>query len=326
MKKKSVRWLVLAAALILLAGCANPPPSNPPLPTPSVLPPASPSPTSTDPAPQPTLLPAASPTATTQPGLRFAVIGDYGSAGPSLAAVAALIDTWQVDLILTTGDNNYPLGSPQTIDDNIGQYFQAYIFPYRGNYGPGAEMNRFFPSMGNHDWIWQDGQPYLEYFELPGNERYYSFSRDFIDFFALSSDWDEPDGILPDSIQAEWLQAELAASDADWQVVYFHHAPYSSGYHGSTKHMQWPFQAWGADVVFSGHDHHYERLEVDGIPYIVQGISGGAIYAIYNVLPTSQVRYNETYGALLVEATPQQLWFGFYNIQGELVDEFIWQK
>ena len=250
------------------------------------------------------------------------MIGDYGRAGEDLAAVASLIDSWDVDLIITTGDNNYPVGSPYTIDENIGQYFHNYIAPYQGSYGEGATENRFFPSLGNHDWIWLDARPYLGYFELPGNERYYTFSKGFIDFFVLSSDWDEPDGITADSIQGKWLKEQLAQSTASWQIVYFHHAPYSSGYHGPTLHMQWPFQAWGADVVLSGHDHHYERLEIDGIPYFVQGLSGAQKYGIYDILPESQVRYNETYGALLVDATPQQLRFRFYNIEGELVDDY----
>ena len=324
--KKTASMGVFAAMLVLvLIGCSEPPPATPPIPPPPSsthlpLPTASPTP---DP-PQATLPPDPSPSPfpTEIPQLRFAVIGDFGSAGPDLAAVAALIDSWEVNLILTTGDNNYPLGAPFTIDENIGQYFHAYIFPYLGVYGEGAAQNRFFPSMGNHDWIWLDGQPYLDYFELPGNERYYAFSWDFIDFFILSSDWEEPDGITPDSTQGQWLQSELSASTAAWQVVVFHHAPYSSGYHGPTKHMQWPFADWGADVVLSGHDHHYERLEVDDLLYIVQGLSGGTIYGLYDTYPGSQVRYNSTYGALLVEATPDQLSFRFYNIDGELIDEY----
>jgi len=299
--------------LIILVSCSNQPvpptstvsPTTTALPTPSI----SPSPTASIPTPTTTPLPT--PTSIPTPQLRFAVIGDYGSAGENLAAVASLIDSWDVDFIITTGDNNYPVGSPYTIDENIGQYFHKYIAPYQGSYGEGAEENRFFPSLGNHDWIWLDARPYLGYFELPGNERYYTFSKNFVDFFALSSDSDEPDGITADSIQGKWLQEELAESTANWQIVYFHHAPYSSGYHGPTPHMQWPFQSWGADVVLSGHDHHYERLEIDGIPYFVQGISGAQIYDIYNILPESQVRYNETYGALLVDATPQQPRFRF---------------
>ncbi len=108
--------------------------------------------------------------------------------------------------------------------------------------------------------------------------------------------------------------------------MYFHHAPYSSGYHGPTEHMQWPFQDWGADAVFSGHDHHYERLLVNDLLYFVQGLSGGAIYDIYEIDPRSQVRYNQKYGAMLVDATLARLWFGFFNIDGELIDEYTLTK
>lgn len=325
MKKIAGIGLLAALLLLVLVGCTErltETPTSSPIPSTTFTPLALATATLTPNPPRATFPPAPSPSPTENPQVRFAVIGDFGSAGPDLAAVADLIDSWEVDLILTTGDNNYPLGSPFTIDENIGQYFHNYIFPYQGAYGDGAQKNRFFPSMGNHDWIWLDGKPYLDYFELPGNERYYAFTWDFIDFFILSSDWEEPDGITANSIQGEWLQAELADSTAEWQVVIFHHAPYSSGYHGPTKHMQWPFADWGVDVVLSGHDHHYERLEVDGLLYFVQGLSGGAIYALYQTYPGSQARYNSSYGALLAEATPDQLWFGFYNIDGDLVDEY----
>jgi hypothetical protein len=255
--------------------------------------------------------------------VRFAVIGDYGQAGEDLAAVAALIDSWAVDFIITTGDNNYPIGAAATIDDNIGQYFHAFIFPYRGTYGQGADTNRFFPSLGNHDWYPDGAQPYLDYFELPGNERYYTFSRGFVDFFVLDSDWSEPDGISQGSVQAEWLQQALEASQAQWKLVYFHHAPFSSGYHGPTLHMRWPFKEWGVDTVLTGHDHHYERLEVDGLVYFVNGLGGGQRYPLGEPAPGSQLRYRACHGAMLVEATPLQVHFSFINIDGEIIDSFI---
>ena len=71
-------------------------------------------------------------------GLRVAVIGDYGEAGQPEADVAALIDRWGVDAIVTAGDNNYMDGAAETIDANIGQYYHAYIAPYVGTYGAGA--------------------------------------------------------------------------------------------------------------------------------------------------------------------------------------------
>ena len=176
--------------------------------------------------------------------------------------------------------------------------------------------------MGNHDWFQPVAQPYLDYFELPGNERYYQFSWDFIDFFVLDSDWAEPDGINAVSIQAGWLKAALAASTAPWQLVYFHLTPYSSGYNGPTEFMRWPFEQWGADAVLAGHDHHYERLEVDGLVYFVNGLGGGARYAVGDPAAGSIVRYRARHGAMLVEATPEEISFSFINVDGEIIDTF----
>src|SRR3954464_7686127 len=83
---------------------------------------------------------------------RFAVIGDYGADQPAEGDVAALVKSWNPDYILTVGDNNYPTGSASTMDLNIGQYYHDFIYPYVGNYGAGATTNRFFPTLGNHDW------------------------------------------------------------------------------------------------------------------------------------------------------------------------------
>ncbi|MBZ0159711.1 MAG: metallophosphoesterase, partial [bacterium] len=105
--------------------------------------------------------------------VRFAVIGDYGFAGQPEADVANLVKSWNPDFIITVGDNNYPSGAVSTIDNNIGQYYHDFISPYLGLWGPGATINRFFPSLGNHDWATTGAQPYLDYFTLPNNERYY---------------------------------------------------------------------------------------------------------------------------------------------------------
>ena len=60
--------------------------------------------------------------------VKIAVIGDYGDAGPSEAAVANLIKGWSPDFIITTGDNNYQDGGADTIDANVGQYFHENSF------------------------------------------------------------------------------------------------------------------------------------------------------------------------------------------------------
>lgn len=288
-------------------------------------------PTATSPAvtqvPQEAPLPATSqpPTAApTNPAplTRFAVIGDYGAANSPEAAVATLVKSWNPDFIITTGDNNYPNGEQATIDDNIGQFYHEYIYPYKGKYGQGASSNRFFPTLGNHDWQTPGAQPYLDYFTLPNNERYYDFTWGPVHFFAIDADSREPDGVSSNSPQAMWLKAQLAASTSPWNVVYFHQPAYSSGIHGPTDWMQWPFKKWGASVVMSGHDHTYERLQIDGLTYFVNGLGGDSRYNFPNMQEGSQVRYNDDYGAMLVTANEQEMSFGFINTKGEVIDTF----
>lgn len=265
----------------------------------------------------PTLIP------TEIPFVRFAVIGDYGSGDQNAGDVAALVNSWDVDFIITTGDNNYPLGQESTIDHRIGQFYHQYIFPYQGKYGIGSEKNRFFPTLGNHDWMTAGAQPYLDYFTLPGNERYYDFTWGHVHLFALDSDSNEPDGVGRSSIQASWLRDTLAASTSTWKIVYMHQPPYSSGYHGSIEWARWPYKGWGADAVLGGHDHTYERLILDGLPYFVNGLGGGEIYYFKSILDGSKKRFNDDYGAMLVQATPDQLQFQFITRKGLLVDDFV---
>lgn len=337
-------WLLLSALVLLLAlaSCAAAPapsmhgPTSEIVPSPVGAPTASavstPSPflpvQITDTPLPPTQAATPTPTVTADP-VRFAVIGDYGSGDEDAAAVAELVKSWNPDFIITTGDNNYDDGAEETIDQNIGQFYHEFIFPYKGTYGPGATANRFFPSLGNHDWDTKkeiNGEvlpyPYLDYFELPGNERYYDFVSGPVHFFALDSDSREPDGVGSSSIQAQWLKDRLAASTAPWKIVYMHHPPYSSARHGNIDWMQWPFEEWGASAVLAGHDHVYERILLAGFPYFVNGLGGYSRYSFETPVEGSQVRYRENYGAMLVQAGQWTMNFQFINIDGDVIDSY----
>lgn len=262
---------------------------------------------------------------------RFAIIGDFGTGiMKHEGSVASMVSSWNPDFIITTGDNRYgAIG----YDMAIGQFYCNFLSGVgSGNYcirGDHA-LNAFFPSLGNHDYT--DGygvESYLEYFTLPGSgidssntsssERYYDFIRGPVHFFvvdsqqALSSEFDK-------TSQMKWLQAQLKASTTLWQVIYFHHPPYSSATHGSYPAMQWPFASWGADVVVSGHDHTYERISANDITYIVNGLGGRSIYAFNDPVSGSQARYNGDYGAMIVEADKTSMRFKFINLSGHIVD------
>ena len=110
------------------------------------------------------------------------------------------------------------------------------------------------------------------------------------------------------------------------KLVAFHHAGYSSARHGSTESMRWPFKAWGADIVFAGHDHVYERFEVEGVPHITSGLGGNSTYGFSGTMAGSQVRFNDDNGAVLVTVTAGQALVEFWSVAGVRIDQRVVRK
>ena len=260
-----------------------------------------------------------------QTSVRFAAIGDYGWEGQPEQDVANLVKSWKPDFIITLGDNNYIYGADSSIDRNIGQYYHEYIYQYKGTYGQGDTLERFFPCLGNHDYLTPGALPYLNYFTLPGNNRYYDFVKGPAHFFVINSNPQEPDGIKDTSKQAKWLEQGLQSSTSLWKIVYFHHPPYESGSTGEPNpRIFWPFKRWGASVVLSGHEHDYERLIEDGFPYFVNGSGGRSLIPFDTTIDTgSQKRYVGDYGAMLIEANQDSIVFQFFTRTDSLIDRYV---
>ncbi|MBI5608333.1 MAG: metallophosphoesterase, partial [Deltaproteobacteria bacterium] len=98
--------------------------------------------------------------------------------------------------------------------------------------------------------------------------------------------------------QVPWLEADLQAASTnpgvEWIVATMHHSAYSAcPVHGSTARLQqyWVpvFEKYGVDLVFSGHDHDYERTVPilgnkpaapgQGVQYVVVGAFFAPPYA-----------------------------------------------
>jgi hypothetical protein len=197
--------------------------------------------------------------------LKFGVIGDFGTGSRQqyeLAdQMAALRDRFPFEMMLTVGDNIYGSERPR----DLVRKFEA---PYKALLDAGV---KFYASLGNHD---SREQRLYKHFNMDGR-LYYSFKAPDADvrFFALESSYLEP-------AQIEWLRKELAGSTEAWKIPYFHHPLYSSGgRHGSDvprrQVLEPLFIEHGVSVVFTGHDHVYERVEPQqGIVYFVVGSSG----------------------------------------------------
>ena len=156
-------------------------------------------------------------------------------------------------------------------------------------------------------------EPYFAYLPSLMNQHHYEVRFPNIHVFVLDSDMNEDrfNGTSSTSRQAKWLQAGLERSMAPWKLVVTHHPPFSSGKHGSTPRMQWPFFAWGATAVLSGHDHNYERvLHPSGFPYFVNGLGGGGMYMLKDhAVPGSAAQFTGSPAVQLIEADERRIAF-----------------
>jgi hypothetical protein len=205
--------------------------------------------------------------------VRFAVFGDSGSASLAQTTVRDRLEAQPIDLVLHTGDIAYEEGTREQLEQNFFRIYQNLL-----------GRVPVFPVPGNHEYVTDSAGPYLEVFDLPGNgvpganERWYSFDWGDVHFVGLDTEQ------VHDQ-QVAWLERDLAANRRSWTVVYLHKPPYSSGFHGGSALVEDAFvpafQRYRVQIVFAGHDHHYERtLPMAGVTYVVTGGGGKTLRAV----------------------------------------------
>ncbi len=201
------------------------------------------------------------------PQVSFAVIGDSGTGKEGQYAVArqmkAARDKNRFEFVLMLGDNIYSNGAAKN-------FKKKFELPYQALLNDGV---KFYASLGNHDVrSGLNAQINYDKFNM-GGQRYYSFTKGEVEFFAL-------DSTKMDEAQRAWLEDKLKASQARWKVVFCHHPLYSSAKrHGSEINLRATleplFVRYQVNAVFSGHDHVYERIKPQqGVQYFVEGASG----------------------------------------------------
>lgn len=129
--------------------------------------------------------------------------------------------------------------------------------------------------------------------------------------FVISSDILEPDGNTSTSVQATWLQTQLANSTERWKIVMFRDTPFTSVLGAGKAALDWPFGAWGANAVIAAGPKVMERLTIDsGIPLYVVGCSGTGTKDTFGaLLPNSVYQITNVRAALVLTVTEQSLVF-----------------
>jgi predicted phosphodiesterase len=245
--------------------------------------------------------------------VKFLVIGDTGTGDSYQNQVAQRIaeayKSFPFEFAIMLGDNLYGSEGPSA-------YLNKFERPYKPLLDAGVD---FYASLGNHD---EPAQRFYKPFNMDG-KRFYKFSKGGVDFFVLDSTYMTPQ-------QIDWLKTELERSNADWKIAYFHHPIYSSGErHGAELDLQVLveplFLQNGVDVVFSGHEHFYERIKPQkGIVYITQG--GGAKLRHGNLRDNSAITakgFDTDRSFTLIEIVKDQMFVETISRTGLVVDSGV---
>ena len=244
--------------------------------------------------------------------LKFAVIGDTGTGGrPEFDVgqqMAAARAKFPFELVLMLGDNMYGRQAPQ-------DFVEKFERPYAPLLQAGV---LFYATLGNHD---NQSNRFYKGFNM-GGERYFSYVKKNVRFFVLDSNSLDPP-------QRSWLDEALGRSQEDWKICYFHHPLYSdAGRHGSDVSLRVALEPMlvkhGVDVVFSGHDHIYERIKPQkGIAYFVAGSGGELRRGDAHPSAMTAAYYDQDNAFMLVEVAGDELFFQAVARTGTTVDSGV---
>jgi len=105
-----------------------------------------------------------------------------------------------------------------------------------------------------------------------------------------------------------------------------HHPLYSDGrYHGPDvdlrTHLEPLFEKYGVNVVFSGHEHVYERFKPEhGIYYFVLGNSGELRYRNLRASSEMAAGFDTDRDFMVIEIAGDKLYFQTVSRTGQVVD------
>jgi hypothetical protein len=244
--------------------------------------------------------------------VRFAVIGDSGTGHAAQYQVADEMmkyhEIFPFDFVIMLGDNIYggktPLDFRRKFEEPYGKLINAGV--------------KFYASIGNHD---DPNERLYKPFNMDG-KRYYNYKRGNVEFFVLDSNYMDPQ-------QLEWLDQQLKGSSSTWKICYFHHPLYSDGRaHGPDldlrKRLEPILIRDGVQVVFTGHEHFYERLQPQhGINYFILGNSGEL--RVNNLKHSSEMAkgFDTDRGFELVEIAGNELFFQTISRTGTTIDSGV---
>ena len=251
--------------------------------------------------------------------IKFAIIGDSGRGDKPqhdvAAQMAAYRQRFDFKFVLMAGDNIYE--GPASEED----YRLKFEEPYKALLDAGV---KFYAALGNHD---DTNEIFYKPFNMEGR-RFYTFVPPVdpitrwdtrVRFFALDSTYLSLE-------QLRCFEKEVTESRAEWKIAFLHHPVYTSGRYGlAARGIRLAIESslvnGGVDVVFTGHEHIYERSELQrGILYFITGGAGSLRAGDAKQSPQIARSYDQDYHFMLAEISDEGFFFQAINRKGETVD------
>jgi hypothetical protein len=254
-----------------------------------------------------------------KPGsVRFAAIGDAGRGDQAQYEVSAQMQAYRkvfpFDFVLMLGDNVYDGGTPE-------DYRLKFELPYK----PFLDADvPFFATIGNHD---DPDQPAYAPFHM-GGERYYTFKPPSVAARLTGTDvrFFMIDTERLDRTELEWIDREMAGSNAEWKIPVFHRPIYTSGRYARPARMlraalEPLFVAHGVAVAFSGHEHFYERTKPQqGVTYFISGGAGSLRFGDIRQTELTEAGFDRDFHFMLIEISGDELYFQAISRTGASID------
>jgi hypothetical protein len=245
--------------------------------------------------------------------LKLVVIGDNGTGSREQAELAEqmvrLRGRFRYELVLMVGDNFYGAQRPSDLE-------QKFARPYRSLLDAGVT---FQAALGNHD----DESSTINYPPLNMNgRRYYTFARPGVRFIVLDTN-------VLDAPQFQWADTVLQQATEPWRIAYFHHPLYGNARrHGANVDLRLLLEPLllkhRVQVVFSGHDHVYERLKPQkGIHYFVIGSGGQLRKGGLEFSDSTAAGFDQDQAFLAAEIGGDDLYFQVVSRTGRTVDSGV---
>jgi len=233
--------------------------------------------------------------------VRLIAFGDYGAVNDGSRAVAEMAAGEDARLLVTMGDNMYPVTAPQVFDTNV-------FLPLR------ATLSRMpnYGTMGDHDIVFPGARRALAAaFDWPGGGERYALRYGPVQVVALGLEGDADDiAFLRRALRVRGPLARLVVT----------HRPIQEG-----NPLLPIIAAGGVTAVLSGHLHAYERRarpEAPGVPFLTIGTGGAPRNSSHTPRSPDATVHIAAFGLLRIVLHGDRADYEFVDVDGRTHDRF----